>query len=159
MRRPGPFLLLGLSAAASGCEMAWDIANRGTLERDVRAIFKRHGADLRGGTCHMIGATRAGYCVFRPSPQEVAALVAGLGLHEIDGGGAPGEGTAFRPLEFDRGCRALPPFRKGTPAQAYGSTHRPASLRVSDGVAFDYLLLFTPPASGEICAQVSYSYG
>ena len=158
MRRAAPFALLLLGAAAAGCEMAWDLANRGELKRDVRKIIEPHGVDVTGGTCHMIGASREGYCVFRASAQQVASLVGRLELREMSSGGTSREGAPYRPAGFDRGCRTKG-FRQEALVGVYGTPYRPQTLRLKGVRGFDYLLLFAPPTAGEICVQVSYAYG
>jgi hypothetical protein len=144
-------LAVGL-LALGGCETAWDWANRDALARDVEELLQRHGVTARDPSCRMVGTSRTGACLLRVRPDAIPGLLSGLALRPA----APDD-VASRAWGAERGCRAFERFQAAAPA--FRSERRAPELRLPNGGAFEYLLLFPRAESDEVCVQVSYAYG
>jgi len=129
------------------------------LRRDLGDISTRFSVDLKGPQCRMLGHTRTGYCISDISKEAVASLISGLNLSNLNGKADEINASDVGSLEFDGGCRKEPPFMDITKTEIHWIHNRPDSLRMNNGSAFQYLLLFQNQTTGEVCIQVSYSYG
>jgi hypothetical protein len=143
-----------LSLALAGCAPAWDRANRGALEDDLTTLFRNHGVSGLELDCAMVGATRTGTCTTEAPPDQVAALVDGLGLWAVD----PQEDrAALEAWEAEGGCRTMDAWRSEEPS-VYRSAIRADEFRVG-GSTFEYLLLYYSNSTAYLCLQASYAYG
>jgi hypothetical protein len=145
-------------AALVACDALWSAANRDALTADVGGLLRQHGAAGAAPQCGMIGATRDGTCRFQATPEQVAALAEGLGLRPTSPAEDGPDGAELRHWETRDGCRRSGAFA-GPTATTHRSERRPPRLRLGHGGAFEYLLLYHQPATGEACVQVSYAYG
>lgn len=143
--------LLVLAFTATGCETAWNLANRSALKRDVAALLMSAGTANNSLNCQMAGTTRTGMCEGRFTSEEVEEIVSNFKLDTV--GDAPvdrdyvtwtKEGTCSRRRDWE---------------MRYKSERRAPSLRLKNGSAFEYFLLFYSPGTGSGCIQVSYAYG
>jgi hypothetical protein len=146
-------MLFGLGGI--GCSRA----NVMGLRRDLAEISSRFSVDLKGPQCKMVGHTRTGYCISPISNEGVASLISGLNLSRLNGKADEINASDIGSLDFDNGCRKEGPFTDISKMEIHGIHNRPDSLRMKDGSAFQYLLLFHNQTTGEVCIQVSYSYG
>jgi len=133
---------VAVAVSLAACERLWDAANRGGAEKDAAALLARHGVVVKDLACRMEGTTRTAACSGSLSPADAEKAASALGLGSLDER-ALGRG--------DVGCIGLP-WRRG----AWG---RPASLRLANGSAFEWLVLAVDPATGRACLAFSYSYG
>ncbi|HET7876653.1 MAG TPA: hypothetical protein VFN71_14115 [Methylomirabilota bacterium] len=141
-------------AAGAGCEVLWNLGNKYFLKGHMAELFGRSGLTADDLDCNMIGATRGATCLTRLGPQQVAHLTRGLGLKED----AP---TASGPWAAEHGCRGQRGFEPGAPVTVYasGAGAKDSTLRLKDGTAFTYLVVFARSDSDAACIQVSYAYG
>ena len=150
-----PFIII----AITGCDAAWNLANRGSLRSDVTELFKNHGVTVSDLKCNMIGTTRSAVCEFRGKTDQVTSLVRGLKLKALEGGETSREALLRRIPEAPQGCLACFPFQTASQMKIYMSERGAKELRLKSGGAFEYLILFQDLGSSRVCVQVSYAYG
>jgi hypothetical protein len=136
-------------AGLAGCDLLWNWSNRDGLRRDVVELLGRHGVIAQEPACAMLGTTRTGACRLRAEPTRRPGLVRGLGLTAV----APGDPDVSH-WAGEGGCRDL-----ARVATVYRSARRPAALRLPNGSAFEYLLLYQAQRGDDVCVQVAYAYG
>lgn len=133
--------------ALVGCASLWSRGNRALLRSDLQALLG-HEVELRD--CEMLGTTRTGYCRFEAVGMDLPGIRSNLGLVEVDLGAPDQEAETWL---NERACPSLKEFR------VYRSERRANQLKLANGTAFEYMLLFIPDNGGEACVQVSYAYG
>ena len=157
MRRPWVFFVLCLLAMSmTACGLLWSRANVGALQTDVQTLFEQTGIQISFQNCDMVGTTRTGYCRFIDPNGTVEALIQTYDLEPVALENAT---IAFIDAELEAGCGSFPSILEGSEGVLYLISGRPLSLRLSNGSAFEYMLLLYSASSGEACLQVSYSYG
>ncbi|MCP9785977.1 hypothetical protein [Cyanobium sp. N5-Cardenillas] len=133
----------------TGCASLWTVTNRSGLEADVRELLKTADVEPQHLDCRMVGTTRMAACSLHLSPPQTASVIRALALENIQTSSetsAPQAGPS---------CVA----ETSGPIITFGRGHRPTSLRLASGTAFEYLLLTINKATGQACIQVSYAYG
>lgn len=103
----------------------------------------------------MVATTRTGFCQASASAEQIERLVTGLGLWLA----TQADPAAVGFWEAEGGCRTEGPFSGDPPAYVCLSGIRPEELRLANGSAFEFMLLYYEPSTLEICFQVSYAYG
>ena len=136
--------------------MIWNYGNKWTLKKDIVELFKKHGVVINDPICNMIGTTRGGICEFRASVDQIASLIRGLRLKEIEG--ASKDNLLSKIPQSKNGCLGCRSFKNVLRMRVYTSEQRPPELRLQSGAAFDYLILFQDLDTDNVCVQVSYSY-
>ncbi len=141
------------------CDLAWNLANRGSLKNDIQELFERYGVLLSDPVCDMIGTTRSGTCQFRASSVEIASLVLGLNLKEVETGEQLDVDLSIKIPESKVGCLACRSFKEVRRMKVFQSERRAKELRLKSGRAFEYFIVFRDLDSDKVCVQVSYAYG
>ena len=151
--------LLGISVAVIaaaglvGCDRLWDAVNRRSAMSDVRAVLSSSGVGTETLSCRSLPASRDVECRLKGGPAEVQRLAKALSLTPVEAGTADALGS-FVEQHRPRGLPPLP-----TSAAVFAATGRPGVLRLANGSAFEFLLLFRDPASDTLWLRLSYSYG
>jgi hypothetical protein len=145
-----------LTLIVSSCSSLWNRANVNTIKGDIEALLDRNGVQVDLQNCTMVGSTRTGMCRFRHDVGAADAIIQALHLDPVLFENAT---VAFIDAELEAGCGSYPNILEGSGGMLYLISGRPQSLRLSNGTAFEYLLLLYNPSSGEACLQVSYAYG
>jgi len=153
------FLLYLLLTVIMGCETIWNYSNRGTLKKDIVELFKKHGVVIKDPVCNMIGTSREATCEFRAPADQVSLLVRNLHLKEVGGESTSKADLLLKVPPSNRGCLACPSFKHVSKTRVYRSDHRPSELRLKNGTAFEYLILYQDIETDKVCVHVSYSYG
>ncbi len=142
----------------AGCDALWNAANRGSLERDFKALTGACGVTPNLSRCRMIGTSRDAACEFTATPEEVASLVRGLNLKTVE---PESREEAFLLTIESSSAYSWP--AKDAPGKAalerYASGRRPNELVLKNGTAFEYLILYYDPGTGRALARLSYAYG
>lgn len=110
-------------------------------------------------TCHMIGQTRTGVCSGEISTEQAARLAASLELTPSPGDPLDPATVPIPAGDRDGGCLGPVAWPGLAGLRAWWAGGRPASLALSSGGQFEYLLLVIDPSTGAGCIQVSYAYG
>ena len=158
MKRIFPLLGILLLVLTSGCDVLWNAANRGGLERDMKALASSSGVRVTLTKCQMLGATRDGACEFTASQGQIDSLVRGLNLKPVE----PGSEQE----SFVKYIESSSPYSWSAAAGSdpsglvrFASGRRPRELVLKNGAAFEYLILYYNPSSGRALARLSYAYG
>ena len=150
----GLLALLGLA----GCDVLWNAANRGGLDRDFKALASSCGVKVTLTKCQMLGATRDAACEFTATREEIDSLVRGLSLKPVE----PGSEAEALVKYIESSSSYSWSGASGTDPSGlvrYASGRRPRELVLKNGTAFEYLILYYHPASGRALARLSYAYG
>lgn len=157
VRRVSALLLLICLTAA--CGQIWSRSTATALERDLATLFGAPGLSDTAPSCAVLGTTRTGFCVYEGTQAELASISARLELKpftvESDGSGS----SVGPAAEVDAGCLAQPGFENPRRLVSYESERRSETIRLENGTAFEYVLMFFEPVAGAICVQASYAYG
>ena len=131
--------------------------NRAGLARDVRRLLD--GCNVKPKTIKvtMGDRMRTGMVEITANPGDIAAIVNRFGLQEsgtaVDDPDRPSWLDA-RVLQFDH-----PLLRPQDGVKVFQSSGRPATLRLPNGTAFSYMLLFWDKGKGVAVILLSYAYG
>lgn len=155
-RHRASLVLCLLSWSVVACGSLWSRANVGQLKTDVEGLFEQVDTHVSFQSCSMLGTTRTGYCRFDIGNVTLDTIIEKFSLVPVAFENAT---IAFIDEEFEAGCGSFPLILEGSGGKLYLISGRPQSLRLSNGAAFEYLLLLLNPSSGEGCLQVSYAYG
>jgi hypothetical protein len=157
-KRIFPRLGILLLALTTGCDVLWNAANRGSLERDFKSLAQSCGVRVTLTRCRMLGTTRDGACEFTTSRGQIDSLVRGLNLKPVEPGSE--EEASLKRIESSS------PYSWSAAAGSdpsslvhFASGRRPRELVLKNGAAFEYLILFYDPGSGRALARLSYAYG
>jgi hypothetical protein len=153
------FVALSIIALACiGCSSLRNATNRGGLEEDVKALCQeRAKVNLYKASCHMVGTTRAGICEFKALPQDINAIANSLDMSEIKSDKTLKYANTYG---YDiKSSKLGGLFSQGKDVRAYGIFGRPAKLKLKNGSAFEYMILFYEPATNEASLETCYSYG
>ena len=151
--------LLALSGLAAACGLVWSRSTALSLERDLATLLGTPGLSDSAPNCAVLGTTRTGFCVYEATEAELSSIVAQLDLlpFTVD---ADGSGSSVGPAgEVSDGCLAQSGFENPRRLVGFESTRGAETIRLEDGVAFEYLLVFFEPVGGGICIQAAYAYG
>lgn len=144
----------------TGCETIWNCRNKWALKKDIVELFKKHGVMINDPVCEMRGTNREATCEFRAAADQVSSIVRDLNLKRVEwkdvlkndnslSKGSPSENRFLS-------CRSSKNVAK---MRVYISGRWPSELRLENGSAFKYLILFQDLDTEKVCVQVSYSYG
>jgi hypothetical protein len=139
----------------TGCPSAIERANRGSFERHVRELLQK--ADLADLVidCRMNSATRDGKCEFSADRAQIETLARALALVAASAD-SPQDRIARSSQRFSAlGQR----YREGQGITVYVAAGRPPQLRLEDGSAFEFCVLYFDEAGGRACLELSYAYG
>ena len=157
-KRIFPRLGILLLILTAGCDVLWNAANRGGLERDFKTLAQSCGVRVTLTQFRMLGTTRDGALEFTASRGQIDSLVRGLNLKPVEPGSE--EEVSLKRIESSS---PYPWPAKDAPAEAalerYTSARRPKELVLKNGTAFEYLILIYNPSSGRALARLSYAYG
>ncbi len=146
--------VVATSALFAGCERLFSALNESALESDVRTLLKGASVDAQQLRCHMAGATRQGACSLQLSPSEMQGIVTALALEPTSDAMTPRTPGALKAPDAWVTCGHQP----GAALTTFGAGGRPATLRLSNGSAFQSLMVMRDP-SGRACLLAEYSYG
>lgn len=152
----GLFLCL---VALSGCDLLWNLSNRGALRADLTDVLSRAGMTPSLERTGMIGSSRSGYAIFPCDPAQIEPLVRGLALGELDTRSE--SGFFYRP-EVHWARQNLPElFSDPGQIQAYlrEEPYPGDRLVLKSGSRFTYLFLIFHIPSRRVYVQVAYAYG
>jgi hypothetical protein len=155
-RRSATLVAVLMVLSLSACSSLWSRVNVGNLQADVEALFEQTGIQVSVQNCDMVGTTRTGYCRFNDQDGLVEAIIQGFSLEPVLFENAT---IAFIDAELEAGCGSFPSILEGSEGKLFLVSGRPQRLRLSNGSAFEYMLLLHSNSSGEACLQVSYAYG
>jgi len=157
-KRIFPRLGILLIVLTAGCDVLWNVANRGGLERDFKSLAQSCGVRVTLTRCRMLGTTRNGACEFTASHGQIDSLVRGLNLKPVDPGS---EQESFVKYIESSSPYSWSPATGSDPSSLirFASGRRPRELVLKNGTAFEYLILFYDPGSGRALARLSYAYG
>ena len=130
---------------ASGCGRLWNADDASGLEADVASLLAAQGIHAPV-ECHMLGATRSGVCKLRAQPDDVGALVAGLGLK-------PASPVDYRGWESPAGCRAEQGFGPASSPSVHVSGRRDPRVP-----GFEFLILYQEQGTDRLCLEIGYAY-
>ena len=151
--------ILALSGLAAACGQIWSRSTALSLERDLATLLGTPGLSDSAPNCNVLGTTRTGFCVYEATEAELSSIVAQLDLLPFTLE-ADGSGSSVGPAEeVSAGCLDQPGFENPRRVVAFESDRRADTIRLENGVAFEYLLVFFEPVGGGICIQASYAYG
>lgn len=152
-------VITALSFLAGACGQIWSRSTALSLERDLATLLGPPGLSDTAPNCAVLGTTRTGFCVYEATETELSSIVAQLDLLPITVD-ADGSGSSVGPAgEVSAGCLAQPGFENPRRVVGFESARRAEVLRLENGLAFEYLLVFFEPVGGGICIQASYAYG
>jgi len=157
-KRIFPRLGILLLVLTTGCDVLWNAANRGGLERDFKTLAQSCGVRVTLTRCRMLGTTRDGACEFTASRGQIDSLIRGLNLKPVEPGSE--EEASLKRIEF-----SSPYFWSAAAGSdpsslvRFASGRRPRELVLKNGTAFEYLILYYDPGSGRALARLSYAYG
>jgi hypothetical protein len=152
-------VLLALSSLAAACGQIWSRSTALSLERDLATLLGTPGLSDSAPNCAVLGTTRTGFCVYEATEAELSSIIDQLALQPFTVE-ADGSGSSVGPAsEVSAGCLAQPGFENPRRVVGFESARRAETIRLEEGVAFEYLLVFFEPVGGGICIQASYSYG
>lgn len=143
-------------AALSGCDAVWSSLNRGGLQQDISELYKRAGSENIAMRCSMVGSTRTGWCEGTATTVQALDLSAALKLESVPFDARAGD----RMVQFaqrEGGCTNRVP--QDATFSLYKSQVRAETLKLSNGGAFEYVLLYHNPSTNQFCVQISYAYG
>ncbi len=161
----GCLTLLSAVALLTSCIYLTQSYNASGLEEDMeRLLVHTAGLSPRDFDCKMIGASRAGLCLFPLNSTEFDdlanrfALIAPPAIENRYfetwvNAGHPEPGTTRATTE--RGCR----YQSGFENARVVFTPEPRKGPIREHIHFEYFLLFRNATTGQACAQTSYSYG
>ena len=87
-------------------------------------------------------------CEFRMPREQIHSLMSGLRLTQV------GKPTIYYAEEK---CRMIPAFSNRDRTALYESARHAPELRLSNGAALEYLILYQDLSSDEVCAQFAYA--
>jgi hypothetical protein len=157
VHRASAVVLLGFLIAS--CGQIWSRSTATALERDLASLIGTPGLTDSAPNCIVLGTTRTGLCVYEGTQAELASIVSRLDLLpftvESDGSGS----SLGVDAEIAAGCLAQPGFENPRRLVSYESTRRAETIRLDNGTAFEYVIVFFEPVVGALCVQASYAYG
>lgn len=159
MQRYLGFVLLSAVLALSACEVLWDASNRGRATSDIQGLLRAGGLPNPEPKCHMVGTTRDVTCTLRASATEVATVARGLSLQPVEVGDESSGGIERFAAGKQQLCGLATRFGRKSGVKLFGALRRPPQLRLANGSAFEYLLLYHDAESSQVCLELSYSYG
>lgn len=137
-----------------GCRQVWDRASG--LEPAVRDLLARAVASDTPLDCRMIGTSRTGACEAFIQGDTVERLIEQLKLTQV----FPDQPEDYEYQRWsDGGTDSCAAKYSGPDMKIYKSKRRTPELRLEDGAAFEYFLLFYNPGAKAACIQVSFAYG
>lgn len=154
------FVLLLTLFTMTSCESVYNLVESEGLKNHVTELFKKYGNTSVEPTCQMIGATRSGFCELRGSDQQIAQTASNLNLQEVvPEKMSDDELLRYQLLAGEKGCAKMSVAGKGKFIKIYKSERRANNLKLINGQAFEYLLLYYNSQSNDVCVQASYSFG
>ena len=153
------FILLWALVTLSACEILWDASNRGRATSDVQALLRVGGLPNAGPKCHMVGTTRNLACNLRASTKEVATVAKGLSLQSVEFVDEPSGSLERFVASKQHYCGLASGLGRKDGVNLFAAHRRPPQLRLANGSAFEYLLLYYDSASSQVCMELSYAYG
>ncbi len=149
--RPVAAVVLALSVSL-GCGSLWNRLNQSGLEQDVRSLLAKHGFEPTLLECGLIGTTRDGYCFVTTEEGDWDVVVNGLRLEQV-------EESEFTAATGEHACRSHSTIFSAAQVRLFQSKRRAPELRLPDGGAFEFLVLYEDLTTGFACVEVSYAYG
>jgi len=148
-----------LSFAAPVCLLLAIGCNRIGLERDITALLSGCGATPSKVKAQMSGRSREGIVETVVNEDDLQLIISGLKLQEV-----PLESRAsdaqFRVWHVGAvGQYRHPLLTDSETVRIFKAGPRTPELKLKNGGAFEYLLLYVSPGSNKILILVSYSYG
>ncbi len=153
------FILLCAALSGAACARIWNAVNRAGLRSDMAELLAKSGLPKRPLECRMVATTNDAFCTFSAEPGEAARLASELSLQPHFLGTPPGTSGGYFKSPANHRCRLALRAVGGGRVEVFGRAGRPKELRLRNGRAFEYLLLFQDPSAPEVCIEVSYSYG
>ncbi|HTW90946.1 MAG TPA: hypothetical protein VMH22_04490 [bacterium] len=131
--------------------------NRAGLARDVRLLLAGCSVKPRTIKVTMGDRTRTGMVEITATSADIAAIVSRFGLQE----GGTAEDDSDRHSWLDARVRQFnhPLLLPQDGVKVFRSNGRSENLRLSNGTAFDYMLLFWDKDKGVAVILLSYAYG
>lgn len=139
----------------SGCDRAWNAANRQGVKHDVQTLLDAAELDLEPGKCEMIGSTRSALCTLTMEPDQAAEFVFSLNLITPD---SEEMDLFLRYHELENDCRYQDGFRE-TDYQVFLSGTEEVIAPGEAGAGLESLLFYFLPDDGSACIQIRYGYG
>lgn len=155
----GSIAAILLLVSLSGCAGIWNAFNRDTLQSDITSLFMKYGAPITTPECHMLELSRDALCLINAYPNQVDLFSQGAGLTDIAKDSTLNRWV--RSLEEtpsgQQGCTKAEGFQNTASLRVLAAQQNPASLKLPNGSAFNYLVLYQNPATNMICVQLSYA--
>jgi hypothetical protein len=144
---PRPWWLAVAAVILTGC------GGSGALRRDLEVLLRQHGCNAPV-TATQSARSRGGRGEFLADATQIAGLVRGLKL-TVAGPDDP----LVRAVRLEHRQAGMPAAESGPVVQVYVSSRRAPELRLLQGAAFEYFVLYYLPANRRAIVWVSYAYG
>jgi hypothetical protein len=118
------------------------------LRAHLSELLHRHGTTPAEMSCPELEGGAQATCEFRTPREKLDLAIIGLRLTQVD------KPTIYYAEEK---CRTIPAFSDRNRIALYESARHGPELRLSNGRAFEYLILYQDLSSDEVCAQFAYA--
>ena len=118
------------------------------LRAQLSEMLRRHGTTPAEMSCPELEGGAQAACEFRMPREQIHSLMSGLRLTQV------GKPTIYYAEEK---CRMIPAFSDSNRTALYESALHSPELKLSNGAAFEYLILYQNLSSDEVCVQFAYA--